>query len=64
MRHAVLGSNCVVLPGVVIGESSAIGAFSMVKTDIPPFTIAVGVPARVIRERASGHRALANGSRE
>jgi acetyltransferase-like isoleucine patch superfamily enzyme len=38
------------MPGVTIGEGSIIGANSLVTDDIPPFTIAFGSPAKVIRE--------------
>jgi acetyltransferase-like isoleucine patch superfamily enzyme len=39
----------VVTSGVTIGERSVIGANSVVTKDIPPFSVAAGVPARVIR---------------
>lgn len=45
-----LGTNAVVLPGVTIGQHVAVGAGSVVTTDIPDGVIAAGVPARVIRE--------------
>ncbi|MFI1993389.1 sugar O-acetyltransferase [Actinoplanes sp. NPDC020271] len=44
-----IGSNVVVLPGVRIGYGSVIGAGSVVSRDIPPMTVAVGVPCRVVR---------------
>jgi acetyltransferase-like isoleucine patch superfamily enzyme len=44
-----LGQNVVVLPGVKIGKHCVIGANSVVNKDIPDFSIAAGVPARVIR---------------
>jgi acetyltransferase-like isoleucine patch superfamily enzyme len=44
------GANVVVTSGVTIGERSVIGANSVVTTDIPPFSIAAGSPARVIRQ--------------
>lgn len=44
-----LGHNVVVLPGVTIGRHVAVGAGSIVTGDIPDFSVAVGVPARVIR---------------
>ena len=47
--EAHVGANCVVLPGVRIGKRSQIGAGSVVTRDIPPFSIAVGNPARVIK---------------
>jgi len=43
------GANVVVTSGVTIGERSVIGANSVVTADIPPFSVAVGAPARVIR---------------
>ena len=44
-----LGTNSVVLPGVTIGKHVAIGAGSVVTTDLPDNAVAVGVPARVLR---------------
>ena len=43
------GANVVVTSGVTIGERSVIGANSVVTTDIEPFSIAAGAPARVVR---------------
>lgn len=44
-----LGFGTVVLPGVNIGRHVAVGANSVVTTDLPDFCVAVGAPARVIR---------------
>jgi phosphonate metabolism protein (transferase hexapeptide repeat family) len=46
-----LGHGVIVLPGVTIGTGAAIGAGAVVTKDIPPFAVAVGNPARVIRFR-------------
>ena len=46
-----LGSHVTVLANVKIGKSSVIGAGSVVVTNIPPFSVAVGVPAKVIKSR-------------
>ncbi|MGB3641105.1 MAG: DapH/DapD/GlmU-related protein [Rivularia sp. (in: cyanobacteria)] len=46
-----LGHNVTVLDGVNIGKGSIIGAGSVVNKSIPPFSIAVGTPARIIRNR-------------
>lgn len=49
-EEAHIGSNSVVLAGVTIGKRSQIGAGSVVTRNIPPFSIAVGNPARVIKK--------------
>lgn len=46
-----ISSNCIILRGVVIGEGSIIGANSVVSNDIPPYSVAVGSPAKVIYNR-------------
>jgi phosphonate metabolism protein (transferase hexapeptide repeat family) len=46
-----IGHGAIVLPGKTIGNGAAIGAGAVVTKDIPPFAIAVGNPARVIRYR-------------
>ncbi|MEI9972849.1 MAG: acyltransferase [Ignavibacteriota bacterium] len=51
-RHVVVGSGSVVLPGITFGEGSASGALSLVKEDVPPFTIVAGTPARAVKERS------------
>lgn len=45
-----LGNNVCVMPGVTIGDGAVIGANSVVTHDIPPFTVAAGVPARCIKK--------------
>lgn len=44
-----LGEGVVVLPNVRIGHHSIIGANAVVTKDIPPFSVAAGIPAKVIR---------------
>ena len=48
---AFVGMNTVVLPGVKIGRAAIIGAGAVVTKDIPLYSIAVGVPAKVIMKR-------------
>jgi phosphonate metabolism protein (transferase hexapeptide repeat family) len=45
------GHGAIIMPGVSIGTGSVIGAGSVVTKDVPPYTIAVGVPARPIKYR-------------
>lgn len=47
-----IGAHVVVTGGVRIGAHSIIGAGAIVLKDIPPFSVAAGVPARVVRARA------------
>lgn len=54
-RHAMVGTNTVLLPGVSIGDGVAIGAGSVVTRALAPWGIYVGNPARRIRERPSEH---------
>ena len=49
--YAWMGINSIVLPGVKIGKGAVIGANSLVNKDIPPFTVATGSPAKVIKNR-------------
>ncbi|MBN9287343.1 MAG: acyltransferase [Gammaproteobacteria bacterium] len=46
-----IGVNSVIMPGVKIGKGSIIGANSVVTKDIPPYSIATGAPAAVIKKR-------------
>lgn len=46
---AHIGIGSIIMPGVTIGEGAVIGAGSVVTKDIPPYCVAVGVPAKVIR---------------
>lgn len=51
-RGAWLGQNVVVCPGVTIGSGSVVGANSVVTRDIPDYSVAVGAPARVVKQFA------------
>ncbi len=44
-----LGARVIVMPGVTIGRDSVIGAGSVVTADVPPRTVAAGVPAKVVK---------------
>jgi len=54
--HTRIGTNCfvgarsIVLPGVLVGDGSIIGAGSVVVRDVPPRCIVAGNPAKIVRE--------------
>lgn len=52
-RDCWLGAGAIVLGGVTLGEGCVVGAGSVVTKDLPPNSIAVGTPARVIGQRPS-----------
>ena len=45
----IRAADRIILPGVTIGKGAVIGAGSVVTKDIPPYCVAVGVPAKVIK---------------
>ena len=47
-RFAVVGARATIGPGVEVGEGALVGAASLVRADVPPGTVVVGVPAREI----------------
>jgi len=49
-KNCKIGSHTVIMPGVTIGESSIIGAFSFVNKDIPKNVIAYGIPAKIVKK--------------
>jgi acetyltransferase-like isoleucine patch superfamily enzyme len=57
-RHALVASHCMVVPGVTIGEGSAIGAMSLVLKNVEPWSIYAGIPAKKIKERKRNLLAL------
>ncbi|MEK7116241.1 MAG: acyltransferase [Patescibacteria group bacterium] len=48
-KNCKIGTHSVIMPGVTVGENAIVGACSFVNKDIPPNTVAFGVPAKVIR---------------
>lgn len=50
-RHAIIGSGCVILPGVTIGDGVAVGALSLVSRDCADFSVYIGAPARKVKAR-------------
>lgn len=50
-RFVIVGTLAVILPGVTIGEGSAIGSMSLVTRTLPDWKICAGIPARPLKER-------------
>jgi len=50
-KDAFIGTNAVIHPGITIGEGAIIGSNSLVLKDVEPWTINVGSPCRVIKQR-------------
>lgn len=46
-----IGSRVTIMPGVTLGDGCVIGAGAVVTHDVPPYAVAAGVPAKVIRYR-------------
>ncbi|MBA3679823.1 MAG: acyltransferase [Bacteroidetes bacterium] len=51
-RFASVGTNCVIMPGVILAEGSVLGACSMLTKDTEPWTIYVGTPAKAVKIRS------------
>lgn len=51
-KHVIVGAGTVILPGVKLHEGASIGAMSLVKDDMPAWTICAGIPAKPIKERS------------
>lgn len=58
-NYVVLGSHCVVLPGVRIGDGAAVGALSLVRKNLEGYKTYAGNPIRFIRERRFDFEQLA-----
>jgi acetyltransferase-like isoleucine patch superfamily enzyme len=50
-RGGWLGAGAIVLDGVVVGHDAVVGAHAVVTQDVPPYAVAAGAPARVVRDR-------------
>lgn len=50
-RHAIVGASSVILPGAILNEGAALGAFSLAKGSIPAWTINTGIPCKPIKPR-------------
>lgn len=52
---AHIGIGAILMPGVTIGEGAVIGAGAVVTKDVPAYSVATGVPAKVVRTFISKH---------
>ncbi len=59
--HVWLGKQAIVLKGASIGAGSVVGARAVVSGEIPPLSVCVGVPARVVRSNAIWTRRIGKG---
>ena len=50
-RHCIIGANSTILPNVVLNDGAAVGAQSLVKSDVPCWSLYAGIPARFIKNR-------------
>lgn len=50
-KNASIGSSVTILCGVTIGENAIVGAGSVVTKDVPPDSVVVGVPAKVVKRK-------------
>ncbi len=51
-RHVIIGSGCVILPKVSIGEGSSVGALSLVTKSLDPWGVYIGCPAKRLKDRS------------
>lgn len=51
-KGVMVGMETMIMPGVTIGDGAIVGAYSLVTKDIPPYTVATGRPAKVVKEIA------------
>lgn len=48
-KGCVIGMRSVIMPGVTIGEGAIVGIGSLVTKDVPPYSVVVGNPARIVK---------------
>lgn len=49
-EYSIVSTNCLLLPGVVIGKHCLLGANSVVTKDVPDYKLVVGVPAKIVKD--------------
>jgi dTDP-4-amino-4,6-dideoxy-D-glucose acyltransferase len=53
-RHSVIAANSVVLPGTVVKDGAMLGALSLARGTLEPWTVYAGIPARAVGLRDKG----------
>ena len=48
-RGCCIGMRSIIMPGVTVGEGAIVGVGSLVTKDVPPYSVAVGRPAKIVR---------------
>lgn len=56
-NYATVGTGAILLPRIIIGEGAIVGAGAVVTRDVPPYTVVVGNPARILRRISNCDRA-------
>lgn len=51
-RHVIIGTACVVLPGVTLGDGSSFGAMSLINKSAEPWSVNIGIPCKKMKERS------------
>lgn len=54
-KGALIGAGAVILPNMIIGENSVVGAGAVVTRNVPPHSLVLGNPARIVREDIPGY---------
>lgn len=49
-KNCRIGSHSLVMPGVTVGENAVVGAFGFVDKDVPPNSLALGIPIKIIKK--------------
>lgn len=50
-KHALVGSGCTILPGVIVGEGASVGSMSLINKSLDPWGVYVGIPCKKMKDR-------------
>ena len=51
-KHVIIGTGSIIMPGVIIGEGSAIGSMSLVNKSVQPWGMYIGIPCKKVKDRS------------